>query len=78
MPAQSVCDMLQKQIPHVPSERVVNDTELFDIDDRNGETTLIICSTCQEPPHALAKQRAFRETGVRIEVGQKAHGAVLL
>src|SRR5688572_20520309 len=78
MSSQAIGDVLQEKIAGVAPERVVDDAELLYVQNGHRAALWTVCGLGHQSPKAFAEQRPPRQAGLRIEVREEAHRAVLL
>ncbi len=71
---EPVRDALQEAVARMPAVRVVDHTQMIDVEDTDGEPGQLVATTGQQPSQALTEQGALGQAGERIEVGQEVGG----
>src|ERR1700722_883447 len=68
MALEPVGDALQEPITGVPSEGVVDDAQVLDVEPGPLEPRQALSAALEQAAQALAEQRALGESGQRLEV----------
>ena len=68
MPLEPVRHALQEPIAGVPSEGVVDDAQVFDVEHGHREPRQAVGAALEQTAQALAEQRALGEPRQRLEI----------